>query len=160
MKSGVSQKSVKSLFANAPKKKPEPAKPAKPAELAEPKDDDLFDQESEDDVIAVRAVNPYYFQIRNRSRNLALQESEEETPETPELKQEDEPVEKKSQKRPKEPVAGAMLKCLHCVMNRDQFAKKTNTTKMPPSPAPGKRFVKKLREVTEGDYSCRPERLL
>lgn len=38
---------MKSLFANAPKKKPESVK------STEPKEEDLFDHESEDDVIAV-----------------------------------------------------------------------------------------------------------
>lgn len=50
IKTGVSQNSVKSLFANAPKKKPQPKK-----EVIEVKDEDLFDHESEEeeDQIAV-----------------------------------------------------------------------------------------------------------
>lgn len=48
LKTGISQKSVKSLFANAPKKKPEAPKVEE-----ETKDEDIFDNESEDDVIAV-----------------------------------------------------------------------------------------------------------
>ena len=50
IKTGVSQNSVKSLFANAPKKKLQPKK-----EVVEVKDEDLFDHESEEeeDQIAV-----------------------------------------------------------------------------------------------------------
>ena len=77
-------------------------------------------------------------------------ESDEEKPE----EKPEEAIPKKSQKRVKEPVSGAMWDYSFIVINRDQFAKKSNVQKPTKTPAPGKRIVTKVREVFEGDISC------
>ena len=54
LKAGVKQKSLDTLYSNIPKKKLEPVKPEE-----ETKDEDLFDNESEEeeDIIAVSCYN-------------------------------------------------------------------------------------------------------